>query len=77
MRENGDYWHANPNKYGINKKQLNDRQKFKVDRDKLKKEYAIQNGFKIYYIWETEINNGIFDILMLIIKEYEYVIRKI
>ena len=56
---NGDYWHANPNKYA-------DGSLLKIvgkglvlvndiwARDKLKKEAALNNGYKFAVIWETE-----------------------
>lgn len=56
----GDYWHANPLKYGDGKKKLSERQMFKVSRDKDKKEYAIENGYKIFYIWESDIRSNDF-----------------
>lgn len=64
----GDYWHANPNIYDVNgndstKKSLTERQKFKINQDKLKQEFAIKYGFKIFYIWETDINDGNFSVL--------------
>jgi G:T-mismatch repair DNA endonuclease (very short patch repair protein) len=54
----GDYWHGNPLKYGEGLKPLNDIQKFKIERDKIKKIYAEENGYKIVYIWESDINKN-------------------
>jgi hypothetical protein len=70
----GDYWHANPLIYDVEnnnptKKPLNERQKFKINQDKLKNEFAIKYGYKIFYIWETEINNKDFSVLDKI-KDY-------
>lgn len=59
----GDYWHANPKIYGEGLKPLNERQIFKVERDKEKKKYAEEKGYGIYYIWEDEINKGEFDMI--------------
>jgi len=58
----GDYWHANPIFYGQNKKELTSRQKYKVEKDKEKKDYAHKYGYKIYYFWENNINHNIEDI---------------
>jgi len=65
----GDYWHANPLIYGENKILLNERQNYKTNRDLEKKKYAEDNGFKIYYIWETDINNGNYQALRAMIDE--------
>jgi G:T-mismatch repair DNA endonuclease (very short patch repair protein) len=69
----GDYWHANPAKYGDGPglKPMNDRQKFKVDRDKIKKEYAEKLGYKIYYIWESAIYKKDFRALEEILNEIQ------
>jgi G:T-mismatch repair DNA endonuclease (very short patch repair protein)/DNA-directed RNA polymerase subunit RPC12/RpoP len=65
----GDYWHANPLYYGNDKKPLNERQIYKVNRDKEKSGYAKEYGYKIFYIWETEIRKKDFSIIDAIIKE--------
>lgn len=55
----GDYWHGNPQIYtNLNSIQENIKQK-----DKLKAEFALKHGFKLFYIWESEINNNDFAIL--------------
>ena len=55
----GDYWHANPLKYGEwPLKPLNQRQQFKIQQDAIKRKYAINNGYDILYIWEFDINNN-------------------
>lgn len=59
----GDYWHGNPLYYGENKKTLNTTQEFKIEQDIKKKEFAQKYGYKIYYIWETEINNKDFGVI--------------
>lgn len=52
----GDYWHANPNIYGVGKKELNERQIFKVNRDIEKNNFIIEKtNYNILYIWETDI----------------------
>lgn len=60
---NGDYWHANPEIYSDidkTKKPLNETQRYKVDLDEKKKKYLTNKGYEIIYLWEKEINNGIF-----------------
>jgi very-short-patch-repair endonuclease len=59
----GDYWHANPHIYGEGLKHLSERQLFKVERDREKKEYALSHNYKILYIWESEIYNENFSVL--------------
>lgn len=58
---NGEFWHANPKKY-----HSDDILSFpggKViakdiwNKDKIKKNIAINNGYNILYFWENEINN--------------------
>lgn len=68
LEVHGDYWHANPNIYGSNKKPLNDRQKFKVERDIIKKAYAESKGYIYYFIWETDIRQNNWSKLEEIIK---------
>jgi very-short-patch-repair endonuclease len=55
----GDYWHGNPKIYT----ELNLVQNNIKEKDKLKAEFAISHGFKLFYIWETEINNNDFTVL--------------
>lgn len=69
----GDYWHGNPNLYTS----LNSIQTTKQEKDKIKREFAIKNGFKIYYIWEESINKDDFSILYEISKEINREIDKI
>ncbi len=58
---NGDFWHANPDKYSssdilhfpggdITAQEI-------WDKDKLKRELAEKNGYKIIYYWEHQIND--------------------
>lgn len=67
----GDYWHGNPLYYGENKKPLNDTQKFKIGLDEKKFKYAIEYGYKIYYIWETEIKSQDFTIIDIVCNEFK------
>jgi len=67
----GDYWHGNPEIYAENK--LNKTQIEKKRKDKIKKEFALKHGFKLFYIWEKEINNSDFRVLEKIKKEIKNV----
>ncbi len=51
----GDYWHANPNKYVDN---LNEVQIKNINNDILKTNIMIQNGKILLRFWESEINNN-------------------
>jgi G:T-mismatch repair DNA endonuclease (very short patch repair protein) len=60
LEVHGDYWHGNPSKYGElpNLKPLNIQQTNKIMQDKIKKEYAEKNGWKLFVIWEADINKN-------------------
>lgn len=62
----GDYWHGNPLVFPI----LNKAQIKSKTRDKQKNTFAINRGFKVYYIWETNIRKGDFSELKEIVDEY-------
>jgi len=68
LEVNGDYWHGNPVLYGDGKRPLNNTQRFKIFRDKEKKEFAEQHGYKVFYIWESEIKNNDFVVLDKIVE---------
>lgn len=57
---NGDYWHANPNIYEKDEIFIFPKRKLKAKEiweiDTYKKEIAESNGYKVIYIWETELN---------------------
>jgi very-short-patch-repair endonuclease len=55
----GDYWHGNSRIYTM----LNPIQENIKQKDKLKAAFALKHGFKLFYIWESEINNNDFAIL--------------
>ena len=72
---NGDFWHANPLFHSENEL-LNfpfkrERVKRIWDKDKTKKLYVENNGFKVLYIWENDIKNMFEDDLFI------YIIDKI
>jgi very-short-patch-repair endonuclease len=58
---NGDYWHCNPEKYDINETIKFPGRISKVSdiwkKDDIKREMAESNGYKVIYIWESEIKN--------------------
>ncbi len=66
VEANGDYWHANPNKYNEDdififpKSTTTAKQIWKDDA--FKKELAENNGYSILYIWESEFNKNIKDV---------------
>jgi len=57
----GDYWHANKNKYSENDILNFPNEKVTAksiwEKDKRKKKNAEKYGYKIIYIWESEMNN--------------------
>jgi G:T-mismatch repair DNA endonuclease (very short patch repair protein) len=65
----GDYFHANPSKYGESKRQLNEMQKKKIEIDKKKKLFAEEFGFEVLYIWEEQVKNGDFSSLSKIVEK--------
>lgn len=54
----GDYWHANPRFYGDNKKEINERQQYKINRDKEKLSGAVKYGFSLIKFWEFDLKNN-------------------
>jgi len=71
---NGDYWHANHEKYlpddEISYHNIGKIKASSVwERDRKKKENAEKYGYKVIYIWESEINrakkNGNLDFFIL------------
>lgn len=60
----GDYWHGNPKKF----KTLNEQQKRQQKQDRSKKAYLEACGFKVLYIWESDIKNNLTGCLNKIIE---------
>lgn len=54
----GDYWHSNPALY--EDKKPTKAQLANIEKDTIKKSYAEDRGYKIIYLWETDINTGKF-----------------
>ena len=53
----GDFWHGNPNKYKENDILFGSKTaKMIWDKDLKKKNFVEKRGFKIFYLWETNIN---------------------
>jgi G:T-mismatch repair DNA endonuclease (very short patch repair protein) len=57
---NGDYWHCNPEKYESNyfNKKKNKLAHELWENDKIKKELAIENGYKFFTIWEKDFKKN-------------------
>lgn len=54
----GDYWHANPEKYDVgNWDSLTPTQKHDIMVDRIKDKWALTHGIPIYRIWESDIRN--------------------
>lgn len=53
----GDYWHANPNKYSENN--LNSTQKRNLFFDKIRVDDLNRAGWKLLEFWETDIKNNV------------------
>lgn len=53
IEANGDYWHGNPLLYPI----PNEMQKLAIEKDKIKKKYFAELGYRVYEIWEYDVKN--------------------
>lgn len=71
LEVHGDYWHGNPRKYGdgINLKPLTEQQRTKIPQDKIKEKYAKENGWKLFVIWEEEVNKEDWSVLKEVLNE--------
>ena len=55
---NGDYWHANPTIYKSTDKMYSNMIAKEIwNKDLNKRNTAESNGYKIFYLWESEIKN--------------------
>lgn len=64
---NGTYWHADPRFFSESdqtKRKLNEIQKRKTRIDKKKREFAESHDFLLLTVWEYDINNNNFEILI-------------
>lgn len=51
----GDYWHGNTDVFPI----LDEKQVLAIEKDKIKKRLFENEGYKVYYIWENDINSNV------------------
>lgn len=61
---NGDFWHANPNKYDTDN--LYESQKRKINKDKIKSEYCKNHGINLIVVWESDYKENKEDVIMKI-----------
>jgi len=52
----GDFYHCNPIKFPLPECET---QKHNIENDKIKNEWALNNGYKLLRFWEDDINNNI------------------
>jgi very-short-patch-repair endonuclease len=52
----GDFWHCNPNTHPS---PVCKTQEINIENDKLKDQWALDNGYKLLRFWEDDINNNI------------------
>ena len=52
----GDFWHCHPEKFPLPECKT---QKINIENDKLKTQWAINNGYKLLRFWENDIKNNI------------------
>jgi very-short-patch-repair endonuclease len=62
----GDFWHCNPIKYSYPKYKT---QEINLENDKIKNEWAANNGYKLIRFWENDIKNNIKEIKRILLKE--------
>lgn len=58
LEAHGDYWHGNPILFPI----PNEMQKLSIEKDQLKKRYFEELGYKVYEIWELDVNTNFPDV---------------
>ena len=62
----GDFWHCNPIKYPngpVSKCQYKN-----MERDKIKSQWALDNGYTLLRFWENDINNNIKQIKQILLE---------
>ncbi len=52
MEAHGDYWHGNPLLFP----NPNQMQLYAIEKDRLKRSYFEELGYKVYEIWEYDVN---------------------
>lgn len=55
----GDYWHVNPEIYGNGKREVNEMQKQKLKKDRMKEGYIKKKGYELLILWEKEIYDNL------------------
>jgi very-short-patch-repair endonuclease len=63
----GDYWHGNPEKYST----LNEIQKAIQTKDRAKEQFAYENGFVLFKIWEADVDKNNWEALRGINEIYK------
>jgi G:T-mismatch repair DNA endonuclease (very short patch repair protein) len=53
----GDYWHANPQKY-CSRELLTDTQRQNIIRDRKRRKYLKERGYRFKYVWESQIKEN-------------------
>jgi hypothetical protein len=70
---NGDYWHGNPTKYPSGTEISFPKRKILVDdlweNDKIKNQSMIDRGFRVFVVWESDVDRNAKDILINLYKE--------
>lgn len=56
---NGDYWHGNPEVYGMGKKELNNNQILQIEKDNNRRKEFIIKGYRFIELWEKDIYKDI------------------
>lgn len=64
----GDFWHGNPQFWGVGNRPLRDHQVMKKLDDAVKKRIANDQGYEYFDFWEYDIHNN-WDSCMTRIKE--------
>lgn len=67
----GDFWHANPSKYKAEDLMpvMNLTASQIWERDARKKQDLEKNGYKVFYLWESDINKNPFTLIIKTLKE--------
>jgi very-short-patch-repair endonuclease len=61
----GDFWHCNPLSFP---NPLYESQKNNLKRDKVKNQWALENGYKLLRFWEYDINNNIKEVKKILLE---------
>ena len=61
----GDFWHCNPTKFP---EVIYETQKRNLIKDKIKSQWALDNGYKLLRFWENDINNNIKQVKQMLLE---------